>query len=87
MLYESHTVLHGRPFPLQGRHYANVFVHFQPGKSIELYIYICRNLLLFTSLFLFLNSRYNKLLVISVVISLFTNQIDIRNRSICNQSI
>ena len=32
VLYESHTVLHGRPFPLQGRHYANVFVHFQPGE-------------------------------------------------------
>ena len=30
MLYESHTVLHGRPFPMKGRKYANVFVHFQP---------------------------------------------------------
>eukprot|EP00428_Durinskia_dybowskii_P064349 CAMPEP_0170377754 /NCGR_PEP_ID=MMETSP0117_2-20130122/12440_1 /TAXON_ID=400756 /ORGANISM="Durinskia baltica, Strain CSIRO CS-38" /LENGTH=448 /DNA_ID=CAMNT_0010633071 /DNA_START=385 /DNA_END=1731 /DNA_ORIENTATION=- len=30
VLYESHTVLHGRPFPLRGRKYANVFVHFQP---------------------------------------------------------
>jgi len=30
VLYESHTVLHGRPFPLKGRTYANVFVHFQP---------------------------------------------------------
>lgn len=30
VLYESHTLLHGRPFPLKGRFYANVFVHFIP---------------------------------------------------------
>eukprot|EP00605_Chrysophyceae_sp_TOSAG23-4_P000532 GSChrysophyteH1.ASY1.ANO1.601.1 assembled CDS len=30
VLYESHTVLHGRPFPLNGRFYANVFVHYIP---------------------------------------------------------
>jgi hypothetical protein len=30
VLYESHTVLHGRPFPLNGTFYANVFVHFKP---------------------------------------------------------
>ena len=30
VLYESHTVLHGRPFPLKGRFYANIFVHFKP---------------------------------------------------------
>mmetsp|Transcript_29567 Transcript_29567/g.54519 ORF Transcript_29567/g.54519 Transcript_29567/m.54519 type:complete len:327 (+) Transcript_29567:119-1099(+) len=30
ILYESHSVLHGRPFPLEGRYYANVFVHFKP---------------------------------------------------------
>ena len=30
VLYESHTVLHGRPHPLKGRFYANVFVHFIP---------------------------------------------------------
>jgi len=30
VLYESHTVLHGRPFPLKGKFYANVFVHFIP---------------------------------------------------------
>jgi len=29
-LYESHTVLHGRPFPLQGNYFANIFVHFIP---------------------------------------------------------
>ena len=30
VMYESHTCVHGRPIPLQGRHYANVFVHFIP---------------------------------------------------------
>ena len=30
VLYESHTVLHGRPFPLNGKFYANLFVHFIP---------------------------------------------------------
>jgi len=30
VLYESHTVLHGRPFPMNGSHYANVFVHYEP---------------------------------------------------------
>jgi len=30
ILYESASVLHGRPFPLKGRFYANVFVHFEP---------------------------------------------------------
>ncbi|CAB9518512.1 Ankyrin Repeat [Seminavis robusta] len=36
VLYESHSVLHGRPFPLKGRFYANVFVHFEPiGKLGE----------------------------------------------------
>jgi prolyl 4-hydroxylase len=27
---ESHTVIHGRPFALKGRYYANIFVHFEP---------------------------------------------------------
>mmetsp|Transcript_22394 Transcript_22394/g.38426 ORF Transcript_22394/g.38426 Transcript_22394/m.38426 type:complete len:493 (+) Transcript_22394:84-1562(+) len=30
ILYESHSVLHGRPFPLKGNYYANVFIHFEP---------------------------------------------------------
>jgi prolyl 4-hydroxylase len=30
VLYESHSVLHGRPFPLKGRFLANVFIHFEP---------------------------------------------------------
>lgn len=35
ILYESHTLIHGRPFPLRGRYFANVFVHFQPLGSSE----------------------------------------------------
>lgn len=30
VLYESSTVLHGRPFPMKGRYFANIFVHFKP---------------------------------------------------------
>lgn len=30
VLYESHSVIHGRPFPLKGRFFANIFVHFEP---------------------------------------------------------
>jgi hypothetical protein len=30
VLYESHTVLHGRPFPFNGTNYANIFVHYIP---------------------------------------------------------
>ena len=36
VLYESHTVLHGRPFPMKGRSYANVFVHFIPENHERL---------------------------------------------------
>lgn len=35
VLYESHSVIHGRPFPLKGRFYANVFIHFVPEASDE----------------------------------------------------
>jgi len=35
ILYESHSIIHGRPFPLKGRTYANVFIHFEPvGHSL-----------------------------------------------------
>ena len=27
---QSHTVLHGRPFPLKGKVFANIFVHYEP---------------------------------------------------------
>jgi len=30
ILYESHSVIHGRPYPLKGKYYANLFVHFEP---------------------------------------------------------
>mmetsp|Transcript_26147 Transcript_26147/g.43609 ORF Transcript_26147/g.43609 Transcript_26147/m.43609 type:complete len:446 (+) Transcript_26147:230-1567(+) len=30
VLYESHSILHGRPFPMRGRYFANIFVHFEP---------------------------------------------------------
>ena len=30
VLYESHSLIHGRPFPLKGEYYSNVFVHFEP---------------------------------------------------------
>ena len=30
VLYESHALLNGRPFPLKGRYFANVFIHFEP---------------------------------------------------------
>lgn len=34
VLYESHSVIHGRQFPLQGRFMANCFVHFEPVGEI-----------------------------------------------------
>jgi len=36
VLYESHTVLHGRPFPLNGSYYANIFVHYIPVDHDEM---------------------------------------------------
>ena len=37
VLYESHSVIHGRPWPLQGEYYANLFLHFEPlGYTTEL---------------------------------------------------
>ncbi len=36
VLYESHSVLHGRPFALKGRYFANIFIHFEPtGHSLR----------------------------------------------------
>ncbi|CAE7638470.1 Ankrd49, partial [Symbiodinium microadriaticum] len=32
----SHTVLHGRPFPLNGSVFANIFVHFEPIDHAEM---------------------------------------------------
>jgi prolyl 4-hydroxylase len=30
VLYESHSVIHGRPYPLSGKYFANLFLHFEP---------------------------------------------------------
>jgi len=36
VLYESHSLLHGRPFELKGRYYANIFIHFEPtGRPLH----------------------------------------------------
>lgn len=35
ILYESHSIIHGRPFPLQGQFMANLFVHFEPIGPID----------------------------------------------------
>jgi prolyl 4-hydroxylase len=35
ILYESHSLIHGRPFPLKGRYFANVFIHFEPFEGWE----------------------------------------------------
>lgn len=36
LLYESHSVIHGRPFPLKGRFCANLFIHLEPnGHSLK----------------------------------------------------
>ena len=36
VLYESHSLVHGRVFPLKGRYYANIFIHFEPtGHSLR----------------------------------------------------
>lgn len=34
--YESHSILHGRPFPLKGRFYGNIFLHFEPVGPVNL---------------------------------------------------
>ena len=35
VLYESHSIIHGRPFPLKGRYYANIFIHFEPAVDFD----------------------------------------------------
>jgi prolyl 4-hydroxylase len=35
VLYESHSVIHGRPFPFKGKFFANVFVHFEPQGPLD----------------------------------------------------
>lgn len=35
VLYESHSTIHGRPFSMNGRFYANIFVHFEPLGDLK----------------------------------------------------
>lgn len=36
LLFESHSILHARPFPLKGQYYAMLFIHFEPtGHSLR----------------------------------------------------
>lgn len=36
LMYESHSVIHGRPFELKGRYVANLFLHFElEGHSLD----------------------------------------------------
>lgn len=35
VLYESGSLIHARPFPLKGRYFANIFIHFEPtGRKL-----------------------------------------------------
>ena len=34
LLFESHSAIHGRPFPLKGRFYAMLFIHFEPTGAV-----------------------------------------------------
>lgn len=36
VFYESHSLIHGRPFPLHGRYFANIFIHFEAvGERLD----------------------------------------------------
>lgn len=36
VLYESGSLIHARPFPLKGRYFANIFIHFEPtGRPLN----------------------------------------------------
>jgi Ankyrin repeats (3 copies) len=37
IMYESHSILHGRPYPLNGQYYANCFFHYEPIGYTEQY--------------------------------------------------
>lgn len=38
LLYEGAKLLHGRPQPLEGEHYANIFVHFKPVSGWDAFL-------------------------------------------------
>ncbi|CAJ1935071.1 unnamed protein product [Cylindrotheca closterium] len=50
VLYESHSIIHGRQFPLKGSYMANLFIHFEPigpigtevNPNLDLPIYIVK---------------------------------------------
>jgi len=33
LLYESARCMHGRPIPLRGKEYSNIFVHYRPVRN------------------------------------------------------
>jgi hypothetical protein len=35
VLYESHSIIHGRPFALRGKFFANIFIHFAPVTEFD----------------------------------------------------
>jgi prolyl 4-hydroxylase len=35
VLYESHSIIHGRPFALRGKFFANIFIHFAPVETFD----------------------------------------------------
>lgn len=37
LLYESHSIIHGRPFALQGNYYANLFLHLEPKGHSQIH--------------------------------------------------
>lgn len=37
LLYESHSIIHGRPFPFQGNYYANLYLHLEPKGHSQLH--------------------------------------------------
>lgn len=47
VLYESHSVMHGRPFPLKGKFYANVYVDY--WMSCVEFVNVCAVFLTFTN--------------------------------------
>jgi prolyl 4-hydroxylase len=57
VLYESHSLIHGRPFPLKGKYFANIFV------SVNMYpwqAYETNNFFHFVSFFRFISSQQGK---------------------------
>lgn len=40
LLYEGASVIHGRPYPLNGQFYSNVFIHFEPVGHSERHMHL-----------------------------------------------